>query len=102
MKSPIEHLVRGIGEIAVAGAALSLAAAVSLTALMRVFDPIHWGFWVSPSGFMLGVIDNPNAAQEVLGSRIYPIAMLVAFLCVMVAAEAWKFAHDHWSQVHRA
>jgi hypothetical protein len=95
-------LVRGFVEIAVAGAALSLAAVASLTAFMRVFDPIHWGLWVSPSSFMLGVIDNPNAAQELLGSRIYPIAMLVAFLCVMAAAEAWKFAHDHWRQVHRA
>jgi hypothetical protein len=101
MKNQLKHLVLGIGEIAVAGGALSIAAGVSLTALMRLFDPSHWGLWVSPRIFMIGVIDDPNAAQEVLGSRIYPIALLVTFLGAMAAREAWAFAQDHWRHARR-
>jgi len=101
MKTPLQHLVSGIGEIAVAGGAITVAACVSLTALMRFFDPSHWGLWMSPRIFMIGVIDDPNAAQEMLGAQIYPIALLVAFLGAMVAKEAWALAQDHWRHARR-
>ena len=100
-KSQLEHLVRRFGQIAVAGGALIVAAAASPAALMRLFDPNCSGLWVSPQVTLLGVIDNPNAAQEVLGSRIYPIALLVASLGFMVAGQARALAQDHWRHARR-
>jgi hypothetical protein len=43
LKSQLKHLFLAIGEIAFAVGALSIAAAVSLAAFMRLFDPNHYG-----------------------------------------------------------
>lgn len=71
----------GLGEYAVAGVLVVLAGGVSLTALMRLFDPVHWGFWVSPTILGFGVVDNPNQAREILGNGIHGLAVLSLLLC---------------------
>ena len=83
------ELLLGLGEIGFAGVLVVLAAGVGLTAIMRLFDPMHWGLWVSPRMFLFGVIDDPSEAREVLGWKIYVVAPLFVFLAFMAVKESW-------------
>ena len=96
MNNQRKNFLLGIGEIVFASVLLVIAAGVSLTAFMRLFDPVHWGLWVSPRMFLFGVVEDPNVAHEVLGDKIYPVAALVIFLGFMAAKEAWAFAQLHF------
>lgn len=52
-----------------------------LVAVWEVFDPEHVGFWVGPDDFNFGVIDNPGAANELLGPWLIPVALVLAAIC---------------------
>jgi hypothetical protein len=67
----------------VALTAVSLLAATVL--VMKVDDPLHAGLWRGKGQFFIGVIDDPAAAQELLGYWIYPLAILVVALAALAA-----------------
>ena len=77
-------------ELAALAFLAAFAAGVSLTAFMHLFDPVHWGLWVSPRMVLFGVVDDPSVAQEVLGERIYAVAALVTVLCGLAGRELWQ------------
>lgn len=51
------------------------AAGVVLTAVMHFLDPTHWGLWVSNRMLLIGHVDDPSEARELLGAGIYPFAV---------------------------
>ena len=72
---------------AAAGAFISVsllgmfAAGVVLTAVMHFLDPTHWGFWVSSRMLLIGHVDDPSEARELLGAGIYPFAVGSLLVC---------------------
>ncbi|GHA76936.1 HAAS signaling domain-containing protein [Cognatilysobacter bugurensis] len=58
-----------------------LGAGVLLTALMHFIDPTHWGLWASNRMLLLGQLDDPADARELLGAAIYPFAAVVVAIC---------------------
>jgi uncharacterized membrane protein len=58
-----------------------LGVGIVLTALMHFIDPLHWGVWYSTHMFLIGYVDNPGEARELLGAWIYPGAVLLAYGC---------------------
>ncbi len=95
MSATRSRLVLGVVELTLAATLIILAAGISLTAVMRHFDPVHWGLWVSPQMFLFGVVDDPTQAHEVLGDRIYSIAALVVLLSALATRESWQVARAH-------
>ena len=59
------------------------AAGVTLTALMRFFDPVHWGLWLSSHFLLFGHVESAGEGRELLGAWIYPVAVLSLFGCWM-------------------
>jgi uncharacterized membrane protein len=57
------------------------AAGVVLTAVMDFVDPVHWGFWVSKHMVLIGHVDDPAVARELLGAGIYPFAVGSLIVC---------------------
>lgn len=57
------------------------AAGVVLTAVMHFLDPAHWGLWVSSHMLLIGHVDDPSAARELLGPGIYPFAVGSLIVC---------------------
>jgi len=57
------------------------AAGVLLTAVMRFLDPVHWGVWVSSRMLLIGHVDDPSVARELLGAGIYPFAVVSLIVC---------------------
>jgi uncharacterized membrane protein len=56
---------------------LALGASTALivsVAVMKIFDPVHAGLWVSDTQQFIGVIDDPTAARELLGNWVFAIA----------------------------
>lgn len=58
------------------------AASVVLTAIMHFVDPAHWGLWISNRMFLIGQIDDPREARELLGVGIYPVAAICVTACL--------------------
>lgn len=52
-----------------------------LTSFMHFIDPLHWGVWYSTHMFLIGFVDDPKDARQLLGTSIYPIAMLCSYCC---------------------
>lgn len=79
VSAALQRVHRSLG-VAVALIAVSLlalwTAATVVTALMHFIDPKHWGLWLGPHSLVLGVIDDGEPARELLGSLIYPLAVL--------------------------
>jgi uncharacterized membrane protein len=80
---------------AAAGAALVavsclglFAAGVILTALMRFFDPVHWGLWLSSHFVLFGHVDRGDQARELLGAWIYPFAVVSLVACWLAGRAA--------------
>lgn len=57
------------------------AAGVVLTAVMHFLDPAHWGLWVSSHMLLIGHVDDPSEARELLGAGIYPFAVGSLIVC---------------------
>jgi hypothetical protein len=57
------------------------AAGVILTAVMHFLDPVHWGLWVSKRMLLIGHVDDPSVARELLGAGIYPFAVGSLIVC---------------------
>jgi hypothetical protein len=57
------------------------AAGVILTAVMHFLDPVHWGLWVSERMLLIGHVDDPSVARELLGAGIYPFAVGSLIVC---------------------
>jgi hypothetical protein len=57
------------------------AAGVILTAVMHFLDPVHWGLWVSERMLLIGHVDDPSVARELLGAGIYPFAVGSVIVC---------------------
>jgi hypothetical protein len=58
----------------------SLAFGIVVTAVFKLFDPIHVGLWCGKYQLFFGVIDDPAKARELLGNWIFSVAFLsVAF-----------------------
>jgi hypothetical protein len=91
------QLLRGLGEFGIAGFLVALAAALALTAGMRWIDPAHWGLWVSPRMFLIGVVDHPGEGRELLGHSIYLLAFTLVPLCGLAARELYRAARQHIS-----
>lgn len=79
-------------ELAVWAVLVALAVCIVLTAVMRHFDALHWGLWVSAAGLQLGSVDDPTQARELLGDRIYPIAALTVLVGAFAIQESWQRA----------
>lgn len=58
-----------------------LGASALLTALMHFLDPDHWGLWLSSRMLLLGQVDDPAEARELLGAGIYPFAAIIVAVC---------------------
>lgn len=58
-----------------------LGASALLTAVMHFLDPAHWGLWISSRMLLLGQIDNPAEARELLGAGIYPFSAVIVAIC---------------------
>jgi len=54
----------------------AVAFPIVMTAINKLFDPVHAGLWRGPNEFFIGIIDQPENAQELLGVWIYPLAGL--------------------------
>jgi hypothetical protein len=98
MQLRARHLLFGLGELALAGTAAAIAASASLAGFMKLLHPDHWRLWVAPRMRMWGVLDDPTIANELLGSRVYLVALLASFLGAMAAKEAWGYAQGHFRQ----
>lgn len=59
-------------------------AGVTVTALMRFIDPVHWGLWLSSHSLVFGYAGSPGGSRELLGAWIYPFAVLCLIGCWMV------------------
>lgn len=57
------------------------AVGVVLTAVMHFLDPAHWGLWVSSRMLLIGQVDDPSVARELLGAGIYPFAVASLIVC---------------------
>lgn len=57
------------------------AGGVVLTAVMHFLDPAHWGLWISGRMLLIGQVDDPSAARELLGAGIYPFAVGSVIVC---------------------
>lgn len=64
------------------------AAGVTVTAAMHFLDPAHWGFWVSSHMLLIGHVDDPKEARELLGAGIYPAAVVTLVVCWIVGRAA--------------
>lgn len=67
--------VAAIALLATAGLATVAFVAV-LTAIIKIFDPLHAGLWQGGKELFLGVVDNSGTSHELLGNWIYPLAAL--------------------------
>ena len=54
----------------------SLALVATLTAIVKIEDPVHAGLWWGSNQFFLGIITNPGASREMLGNWIFVLAAL--------------------------
>ena len=65
---------------AAAGLALAVCAALFAIALgmavLKLADPVHVGVWRSTGGLLLGKIDDPAAATDILGIWLAPVAVV--------------------------
>jgi hypothetical protein len=52
----------------------AVTALIVSVAVMKVFDPVHAGLWMSETQQFIGVIDDPSAAREILGNWVFVIA----------------------------
>lgn len=86
-------LMHETAKLALPAAISILAAGIVLTALMRYFDPLHWGLWIAPEMLLLGRVADPGQAHEVLGDRIYTIAALVVLIAGLAAQESPRPTH---------
>jgi len=84
-------VVRRVHRSVVAAAALlitvglaAIAFAATLTAIVKIADPVHAGLWSSKTQLFLGVINDPGATRELLGNWIYVLAILSVALAVIV------------------
>jgi uncharacterized membrane protein len=57
------------------------AGGVVLTAAMHFLDPTHWGLWVSSHMLLIGHVDDPSEARELLGAGIYLFAVGSVIVC---------------------
>lgn len=69
-----------------------LAAGALLTAAMHFLDPQHWGLWISSRMLLLGQVDEPGEATEILGAGIYPFASLIVAICWVAGRQILRAA----------
>lgn len=71
-----------------------LAAGITLTAILKIFDPTQVGFWVGPGGAHFGPSGGGPEMRELLGGWIYllaPVSVAAAWvLCRLVLIRALR------------
>lgn len=56
---------------------LALTGAVTLfLVLLKILDPVHTGVWIGEGVVLIGVIDDPQTARDILGLWLFPLAAI--------------------------
>lgn len=99
-RSPRTRLAIAACEFGLAVLLAAFTLALVTTAIMRYIDPAQAGLWVAPGVFALGVIDDPNRAREVLGTHVYPLALVFMLFSFPVCRELIVSARQRVRPLH--
>jgi uncharacterized membrane protein len=79
------------GAVLLVAALSSFALLAFITIVLKIADPRHTGLWQGSDFTFLGVIDQPEAADELLGLWLFPVSAAVVLFVLVICRFVLSF-----------